>query len=124
MSEKKSIDSRYRNFACVVYPESAPDNWQSILSDHHISAFISPLHDKDIDEITGRDKKIRELEARKDKMATPPELSSDECYVCGKKGTTMQTCVKCKKAVCEDCATFVPETESEVASGYYCQDCW
>ena len=82
------------------------------------------LHDKDIDEITGRDKKIRELEARKDKMATPPELSSDECYVCGKKGTTMQTCVKCKKAVCEDCATFVPETESEIVSGYYCQDCW
>lgn len=56
MSEKKSIDSRYRNFACVVYPESAPDNWQSILSDHHISAFISPLHDKDINP-TGEPKK-------------------------------------------------------------------
>ena len=82
------------------------------------------LHDKDIDEITGRNKKIRELEAVKDNMAAPPKLSSDECYLCGRKGTTVQTCVKCKKAVCEDCATFVPETESEVVSGYYCQDCW
>lgn len=47
MSEKKN-SSRTRNFASVVYPESAPDNWQEILSDLHIPAFISPLHDKDI----------------------------------------------------------------------------
>ena len=40
---------RYRNFACVVYPESAPDNWQETLSRQFIPAFISPLHDKDID---------------------------------------------------------------------------
>ena len=82
------------------------------------------LQDKDIDEITGRDKKIRELEAKKGKNVELPNLSSDECYFCGKKGITVQTCVKCKKAVCEDCATFVPETESEIVSGYYCQDCW
>lgn len=56
MSDKKSTDSRYRNFASIVYPESAVDNWQSILSDNHIASFISPLHDKDINP-TGEPKK-------------------------------------------------------------------
>lgn len=50
MAEKKSTtkDGRYRNFATVVYPESAPEDWQSILAEQFIPAFISPLHDKDI----------------------------------------------------------------------------
>ena len=39
---------RTRNFATVVYPESAPFNWLEILSDQKVSAFVSPLHDKDI----------------------------------------------------------------------------
>lgn len=57
MPEKKStVEQRYRNFACVVYPDSAPENWQDILSDLHIPAFISPLHDKDINP-TGEPKK-------------------------------------------------------------------
>ena len=48
MSEKKSNGrGRTRNFATVVYPESAPENWQEILSDQFVPAFISPLHDKD-----------------------------------------------------------------------------
>lgn len=41
------VDTRTRNFATVVYPDSAPANWQDILSDQFIPAFISPLHDKD-----------------------------------------------------------------------------
>ena len=53
-SEKSNTNSsgtpkRYRNFACVVYPESAPDNWRDTLSGQFIPAFISPLHDKDMD---------------------------------------------------------------------------
>lgn len=40
---------RNRNYACVVYPESSPDNWQDILTRQFVPAFISPLHDKDID---------------------------------------------------------------------------
>jgi len=40
---------RYRNYACVVYPESAPDDWQNKLSMQFVPAFVSPLHDKDID---------------------------------------------------------------------------
>lgn len=40
--------ARTRNFATVVYPESAPEDWQEILSQQHIPCFISPLHDRDI----------------------------------------------------------------------------
>lgn len=39
---------RTRNYATVVYPESAPENWQETLSEMCIPCFISPLHDKDI----------------------------------------------------------------------------
>lgn len=39
---------RVRNFATVVYPDSAPSNWQLILSEQRVPAFISPLHDKDV----------------------------------------------------------------------------
>lgn len=48
MAEKKSRDTRARNFATVVYPESAPANWQEILAGAFVPAFISPLHDNDI----------------------------------------------------------------------------
>ena len=47
MATKK--DERARNFATVVYPDSAPDNWESIIASHLIPCFISPLHAKDID---------------------------------------------------------------------------
>lgn len=49
MSEKRKVDNRVRNFATVVYPESAPENWLEILGDEKIPTFVSPLHDKDID---------------------------------------------------------------------------
>ena len=45
---KKNGTGRTRNFAFVVYPESAPPNWLEILSESHCPAFVSPLHDKDI----------------------------------------------------------------------------
>ena len=61
MSAQKSnnganTDTRRRNFATVVYPESAPEDWQTILQEQFIPAFISPLHDKDINP-TGEPKK-------------------------------------------------------------------
>ena len=57
MAEKKtSATTRTRNFATVVYPESAPDNWQEILSEQFVPAFISPLHDNDLNP-TGEVKK-------------------------------------------------------------------
>lgn len=51
-----NTDTRRRNFATVVYPESAPADWQTILQEQFIPAFISPLHDKDINP-TGEPKK-------------------------------------------------------------------
>lgn len=58
MSENTSNKSskRTRNYATVVYPESAPENWQDILASQLVPSFISPLHDKDINP-TGEPKK-------------------------------------------------------------------
>lgn len=56
MNTEKSRDTRTRNFATVVYPESAPEDWQDILARHCVPAFISPLHDKDVNP-TGEPKK-------------------------------------------------------------------
>ena len=57
MSEKKSnTTARYRNYATVVYPDSAPENWQDIIAELKIPVFISPLHDKDKN-ANGEDKK-------------------------------------------------------------------
>lgn len=44
----KTKDGRTRNFATVVYPESAPENWQELLAEQFVPAFISPIHDKDV----------------------------------------------------------------------------
>lgn len=39
--------SKKRNWACVVYPESLPENWLEILRLSGLQVAISPLHDKD-----------------------------------------------------------------------------
>lgn len=41
--------ARPRNYATVVYPESAPEDWMEILSMEHVPVFVSPLHDQDTD---------------------------------------------------------------------------
>lgn len=57
MSTKNSTGKgRTRNFVTVVYPESAPVDWKDILVQQCIPAFISPLHDKDVNP-TGEVKK-------------------------------------------------------------------
>lgn len=43
----KKQNVRGRNFATVVYPESAPENWKETLAKHYVPAFISPLHKDD-----------------------------------------------------------------------------
>lgn len=50
MSEKKKTNGagRKRNFGFIIYPDSAPANWKELLADTHIPAFVSPLHDKDV----------------------------------------------------------------------------
>jgi len=44
MAENK----RGRNWTVVVYPESAPRDWRSVLDELHIAWIESPLHDKDV----------------------------------------------------------------------------
>lgn len=55
-TEKSSSSLRTRNFACVVYPESAPENWFSLLTDLKVPCYVSPLHDSDFNP-TGEPKK-------------------------------------------------------------------
>lgn len=55
MSSKSQSDKpkkvfKTRNWYTLVYPESAPKNWLTILEELNIPCFVSPLHDKDIDE--------------------------------------------------------------------------
>lgn len=54
--EKKKSNPRTRNFACVVYPESAKENWLDLLTDTKTPVFVSPLHNKDLNP-TGEPKK-------------------------------------------------------------------
>lgn len=56
MAAAKTKDTRSRNFATVIYPDSAPENWLSLASDLRVPAFISPLHDNDFNP-TGEQKK-------------------------------------------------------------------
>lgn len=46
-SNKKAERTKF--FATIVYPESAPANWEEIVRDTHVPTLISPLHDKDKD---------------------------------------------------------------------------
>lgn len=46
MAEKSA--SRTRNYATVVYPESAAADWRDVLSSFCVPAFVSPLHDSDV----------------------------------------------------------------------------
>lgn len=57
MNKNKDIKvMRTRNYATVVYLDSAPENWREILASHFVPCFISPLHNKDINP-TGEPKK-------------------------------------------------------------------
>lgn len=44
---EKRKGTRSRGWACIVYPESAPEGWVDKLNEAHIQTLISPLHDKD-----------------------------------------------------------------------------
>lgn len=45
---KSEEKTRTRNYASILYPESAPENWLDILRDEHIKVFVSPLHNRDV----------------------------------------------------------------------------
>jgi hypothetical protein len=47
-SEKSRGSDRTRNWAVVVYPESAPENWRELIDEQHIEWVESPLHEFDV----------------------------------------------------------------------------
>lgn len=49
-------NARTRNWSFIAYPDSAPEDWKSIIKALHIPCCISPLHDKDLNP-TGEEKK-------------------------------------------------------------------
>lgn len=51
------MSARTRNWTFIVYPESAPDNWRSLLDALHVEWVESPLHDKDVNEADEEQKK-------------------------------------------------------------------
>lgn len=42
------MSERTRNYATIVYPESAPEDWLEVLSELLVPALVSPLHDRDL----------------------------------------------------------------------------
>lgn len=49
MSKNIASATKKRNWAFVLYPESAPENWRDILIQTGLDIAISPLHDRDKD---------------------------------------------------------------------------
>ena len=56
-TKKSSGAGRTRNYATIVYPESAPKNWLDILREMKFNVLVSPLHDKDVNPEDGEIKK-------------------------------------------------------------------
>lgn len=47
-ADDKRKGRRARAWTAMVYPDSAPEDWQNILRDQLVECLISPLHDKDV----------------------------------------------------------------------------
>lgn len=47
-SSKGNKSTRTRNWTIVLYPDSAPADWRSIIDNMHLEWIESPLHDRDI----------------------------------------------------------------------------
>lgn len=52
-----ATQAKTRNWAFILYDDSAPKNWAEILDDMHVRALVSPLHDRDVFTNTGELKK-------------------------------------------------------------------
>lgn len=50
LTKEQAADSKYRtrNWQSILYPDSAPSDWLDRLRDAGVQAFVSPLHDGDI----------------------------------------------------------------------------
>lgn len=85
-----------RNWAMVLYPESAPNDWREILTQTGLQCAISPLHDKDLNP-TGEPKKAH--------------YHIIMCY----SGPTSFNVVK---ALCDDLKQPIPQALEQIR-GYY-----
>lgn len=86
-----------RNWAFILYPESAPDNWTDILIQTGLPFAVSPLHDKDINP---------------DGEVKKPHYHIILCYA----GPTTYDCVY--KITHDDLGQTVPQPLEQV-KGYY-----
>lgn len=50
MVAKKIEQTKGRDWTIIVYVDSAPSDWRSVLDDTHLRWVESPLHDKDVNE--------------------------------------------------------------------------
>lgn len=48
MANEKKEDKRVRNWTIEFYPDSAPENYDEIIRDWRVKAFLSPLHKDDL----------------------------------------------------------------------------
>lgn len=55
--EETDSSKRYRNWAFIMYPDSCPGNWRNIFEELQIPCVVSPLHDKDVNELDFEQKK-------------------------------------------------------------------
>ena len=44
----KKQDAKSREWWCAVYPDSAPSNWKELVQETFLEAYISPIHDRDV----------------------------------------------------------------------------
>lgn len=49
MADEKKVQSKTRNWATILYPESCADNWCDIVAGWKIPALASPVHNRDVD---------------------------------------------------------------------------
>lgn len=64
---------RTRNYATIIYPESAPSDWEQILTDEKVQALASPLHDQDVNPDGESKKPHRHIILRFDAVKTPEQ---------------------------------------------------
>lgn len=43
-------ERKTRNWASIIYEDSAPENWRELVAEMHMPSLVSPLHDRDVAE--------------------------------------------------------------------------
>ena len=75
---------RSRVWAFEIYPDSAAENWKQQLSELMIHAYISPLHDKDLDPDGSPKKAHYHIMLMYDTVQYPHQVIFDAAAIAGK----------------------------------------